>query len=123
MNDVSKKEITYLIAVLRKGTLGSAARNECLRRARKRVFVRLSKKSGKPIYKYHWQCASCRDWFRDSTMLEVDHIDEIGPFKGDWHDYIMRMYFCGQDNLRALCSVCHQKKTSNYNAALKYKRK
>ena len=120
--DPTRKEIDYLIRSLRKASLGSEARNECLRRARKRVFVRKSK-AGKDVYKFHWQCQLCRDWFRDSTALEVDHIEEIGPFLGDWHAYIERMFFCGQENLRALCSVCHQKKTSNYNAKLKYKRK
>lgn len=118
----TKKEIAHLINVLRKGTLSSDARNECLRRASKRVHIGETK-AGKPIYKLHWQCAECKEWWREKSALEVDHIDEIGPFKGNWHDFINRMYFCGQKNLRALCTVCHQKKTSNYNARLKYKRK
>lgn len=119
---MTKDEINYLIKVLRKGTIASAARKECLRRARKKVLVKHAK-NGKPIYKFYWQCAKCREWWRDVTALEVDHIEEIGPFKGDWHDFIMRMYFCGQENLQALCTVCHQKKTSNGNARARYERK
>lgn len=121
-DELTKKEIEYVLRVLRKGTLGSAARNECLARARKRVLVG-TYKNGKQKWKFHWQCATCREWWPDSTVLEVDHIKEIGGFKGDWHEIVMRMYFCGQGNLQALCSICHQKKSSNYNAKLKYKRK
>lgn len=118
-----KDETAYLISVLRKGTLGSFARNECLRLASKKVYVRDSL-TGKKIFKLHWQCRACKEWFRDKGMMEVDHIVEIGPFKGDWHDYIERMYFCPQSNLQALCVVCHQRKTLRFtNALRKFKRK
>jgi len=118
-----KSETAYLISVLRKGTLGSFARNECLRLASKKVYVRDSIK-GKKIFKLHWQCRHCKTWFRDVSMMEVDHIEEIGPFKGDWHDFIMRMYFCSQSNLQALCFVCHQRKTQIFTNALRaFKRK
>lgn len=118
---MTNKERDYLIAVLRKGTLGSAARNECLRRASKKVMEHHAT-SGREFFKLYWQCALCKEWYRDKNSLEVDHITEIGPFKGDWHDYIERMYFCGQENLRALCVPCHMKKTAK-NAREMYVRK
>lgn len=119
---MNEKEVKYLIQVLRAGTVASAPRNLCLKRASKKVFVRYAK-NGNKIFKLHWQCAKCKAWFKDKESLEVDHIEEIGPFKGDWHDFIMRMYFCGQKNLAALCVVCHAKKTSGFNARLRYERK
>lgn len=114
----------YLINILRQGTTKWAGRSECFRRNRKLVHDGEFFKNGSPKYKYHWQCSNCKSWFRDQSQLEVDHIVEVGPLES-WDnikEFIERMY-CGQENLQLLCSVCHQKKTSKFNAELKYKRK
>lgn len=111
----------YLISKLREASVTWGGRSECLKRSRKKVQEGFLK-DGSPKWKYYYQCAKCLEWFRDVKSLEVDHIVEIGPFTGDWTAYISKM-FCGQDNLQALCSLCHQKKTSGYNATLKFKRK
>lgn len=115
-------DIDFIKNLLRQGSVKWQGRAECLRRARKRVMVRRSK-TGQPIYKYHWQCASCRRWTKNEKLMEVDHIIEIGSFNGDWNLYVPRV-FCGQDNLQALCVVCHLKKTKKFNSArTRWKRK
>jgi 5-methylcytosine-specific restriction endonuclease McrA len=114
--------ITYLLNLLRQGTVKWPGRSQCLKRARKKVLVRNSKE-GKPIYKLHWQCAICKSWTEKQNDMEVDHIVEIGSFTGNFDDYIKKMY-CGQDNLQALCVSCHKKKTLKFNnARLKYNRR
>ncbi len=97
-------------------------RSECLRRAREAVPAGLNKKTGAQKFKYYWRCATCREWYREESEMEVDHIVEVGPYTGDLHAYAAKMY-CGQENLQALCVVCHMKKTSGYNSTLKYVRK
>lgn len=114
----------YIMNTLRQGTTQWKGRSECLRRHRKLVHDGEFFKNGKPKYKYHWQCAHCKLWFRDQSQLEVDHIVEVGPLDS-WDnikDFIERLY-CEQSNLQPLCSVCHQIKTSKFNAALRYQRK
>lgn len=113
--------IDYVINLLRQGTIKWEGRKTCLRRARKKVLVGQTKE-GKPKYKLHWQCAKCKTWFNSQDALEVDHIVEIGPFEGDWNKFVSKV-FCGQDNLQALCIVCHKRKTSFFNSRLKYERK
>lgn len=120
--DANRRTEKHILNILRLGTVAWEGRQECLRLARKKFPERIAAK-GHQVYKYHWICSICRQWFRDEKMMEVDHIEEVGPFQGDWNDYIRRLYFCGQQNLQALCSVCHQKKTSGFNATLRYKRK
>ena len=105
-------EIAFIINILRHGSIKWPGRSICFKRHRKKVFVRNSKE-GTPIYKYHWQCGVCRKWYKNQKELEVDHIVEVGPFKGDWNEYIERL-FCSQENLQCLCISCHQKKTNEY---------
>lgn len=112
----------FIIRHLRKATTRWKGRSDCLKRARKQTHDGKFTQRGKPVFKYMWQCAYCMKWFNKSSELEVDHIQEIGPFTGDWNEYIGRM-FCGQENLQALCNMCHQIKTSRFNATLLYKRK
>lgn len=124
-NKLSKEDIAYIIGKLREATITWRGRSECLKRARKRVedgTIKSGPNKGKIKWKFFYQCAGCKEWFRDQESLEVDHIIEIGPFLGSWDVYIPKM-FCGQDNLQALCDVCHKRKTSGFNAALRYVRK
>jgi hypothetical protein len=117
---LDKETIRHIINVLRRGTVTWDGRHECLRRARKRVLERQTLK-GKPVYKFHYQCVKCLKWFRDASSLEVDHIEEVGEFTGDWDLFIKKMY-CGQDNLQAMCCNCHLKKTTA-NSSIKYRRR
>ncbi len=121
---LTAEDVIFIKNILRRGTTKWKGRAECLRRARKKVFVRIGKK-GQEIFKYHYQCASCKQWYRDQDSLEVDHIIEIGTFTGDWNDFIEKVYARPvEKHLQTLCLACHLKKTKKFNAAhLKYQRK
>ena len=115
-NHLTPDDIKFIINVLRQGTIKWQGRAECLRRARKRVLVRRAK-AGQPVYKYHWQCAHCLQWKKNEKDMEVDHIIEIGSFKGDWNIFVPKIY-ASQDNLQCLCITCHMKKTKKFNSAI-----
>lgn len=118
---LDKDTIQLIQNQLRKASIIWSGRKLALENARIKRFEKFTKKGSKPIYKYYWQCANCKELFRDQAQVEVDHIVEVGPFNNDWNDWIGRL-FCGQDNLQVLCTVCHLKKTSGFNASIKYKR-
>ena len=124
----TKEDVEFVYNLLRKGTTHWSGRKECLRLARKKVFVRRGKKSGQPIYKNMWQCATCKQWFRNEADVEVDHIIEIGgvsSFNGDWNEMISKiMPRPVYKHLQVLCVYCHLKKTQKYNSARdRWKRK
>lgn len=115
------EDVEFIFNLLRQGTTKWSGRAECLRLARKKTFVRRAKKSGKPVYKYQWQCNICKKWYRNEADMEVDHKVEIGgiaSFNGDWNDMISRVMPrpVGQ-HLQALCVFCHARKTRNYMSA------
>lgn len=119
---MTKRTQAHVLNILRKGTVTWYGRNRCIQRYSEKKFERIGLK-GQKIYKLHTQCGSCKEWFRDQTEMEVDHIEEIGPFKGDLNEYVERMY-CNQENLMALCIACHKKKTGKFNSANnRYERK
>lgn len=117
-------DVKFIINALRQATVKWPGRALALDRARKKVWEgKRNKKTGKKIFKFHWQCAKCKKWHRDVGEVEVDHIVEIGSFTGDWNLFLPKM-FTAQENLQVLCQVCHMKKTNAFNAAhLKWKRK
>lgn len=124
----SEEDILFIYNLLRQGTVKWNGRAECLRLARKKVFMRRAKKTGNPIYKFHWQCAECKKWYRNEADMEVDHIVEIGgatSFNGDWNEMIFKiMPRPVKEHLQALCIFCHARKTKNYmNARDQWKRK
>ena len=121
---MDKETLDHISNVLRLGTVTWSGRSECLRRARRYVIEGQTKK-GKPVRKLHWQCATCMNWFRNESDMEVDHIIEIGKRPSSVDEllaYIKRMY-CEQDNLQALCVSCHLKKTGTFVASQKFTRK
>ena len=116
--------IKLIINALRQATITWEGRKQCLKDAQVIVDEGLFK-NGKPKLKAHWKCAKCQKLFRDQKEMEVDHIDQIGSFKGSWDAYIPRM-FCDHDlsNLQALCVSCHLQKTLTvHNASKKFTRK
>lgn len=122
---VDKELANYIINVLRQGTIKWPGREECFKRHRKQVWEGQYTKDGRKKYKYHWQCCTCKEWYRDKTELEVDHIKEIGGYRPEiehLETFVLRMY-CSQDNLQTLCVICHKKKTSGFNSTTKFKRK
>ncbi len=111
----------HIINVLRRGTVTWRGRSNCLKKSSRKTWEGKRNKAGEKIFKTYWQCNSCKEWGRDQKDFEVDHRVEVGPFDGDIHDYALRMY--QESNLQTLCIPCHTRKTSGFNATLKYKRK
>lgn len=125
--EFTEADIKFVFNELRKSSVIWDGRKEVLRRASKKVFVRRSK-TGKAIYKLHWQCSPCQKWFKDIRQLEVDHIVEIGgvsEFKGDWNETIRKILPRPvEKHLQVICITCHQKKTKAYMSAYgKWERK
>lgn len=115
----------YIVNLLRQGTITWPGRQECFKRHSRLEFEGHYTKAGVKKFKTYWQCCSCKEWYRDKTELEVDHIKEIGPYRPEiehLEDFVLRMY-CGQENLQLLCVMCHKKKTSRFNSTRNYKRK
>lgn len=112
----------YLISVLRQASVTWSGRTACLNRGRRKRVVG-TMKDGRDKTVWENNCEGCGVW-RDlkDNAFEVDHIEEVGPFKNDWNDFINRI-FCEQSNLQRLCVHCHLKKTSKFNATLRYQRK
>jgi hypothetical protein len=117
---MDKKDVELIINALRATTMKRVVNRFVLNSCSKRVQEGFLK-NGSPKWKYHFQCNHCKDWFRESSSLEIDHIEEIGSFMGDWTDYINRM-FCDASNLQALCVACHKRKTA-LNASKRFERK
>ena len=118
--ELDKATIKHVLNVLRRGTIVWKGRSECLNRNRKRI-IKGEFKNGKPKKKWMYKCEKCLDWF-DLKEMEVDHIEEVGSFTGDFNEYVERLY-CSQENLQALCVTCHAKKTTAFNARERFKRK
>jgi hypothetical protein len=118
--ELSKEEIKHIVNVLRKGTTVWKGRTDCLKKSRRRV-VTGQYKNGSAKTRWEYKCAACKEYFR-ANEVEVDHIEEVGPFLGDWGAFILRMY-CGPENLQVMCVGCHSRKTSGFNATLRFQRK
>ena len=117
---MDRKTELYILNILRKGTIAWHGRTDCLNKSRKRFLVG-EFKNGNPKYLFKYPCAKCEKWFVRQEV-DVDHIDEVGPYQGDLHAYSKRLY-CDQENLQILCKSCHKRKTSMYNSRIKRKPK
>jgi hypothetical protein len=117
---MTKRE-KFILNILREGTIKWEERALCYRKHGRKIKEGELKKGGDKL-KWYWKCAKCAMESREATDFEVDHIDEVGSFNGDWTIYINRL-FCNQNNLQLLCVPCHKKKTATKNAAVKFKRK
>lgn len=110
-------DIDYVLNILRQGTITWSGRSRCLQNARKKVWDGTYFKNGKKKFKFQWHCPHCQEWFLNQEDMEVDHKVEIGPFTGDWNEYIAKMYCDPIKDLQALCIKCHSLKTARYNAS------
>lgn len=117
---MDKKTEKHILNILRQGTLTWHVRREVLIKHRRKRYLG-QWKNGREKSVWEYKCHCCNGYFREEEM-EVDHIDEVGSFNGNFDDYVRRM-FCDITNLQGLCIPCHKVKTSNFNAKLKYKRK
>jgi hypothetical protein len=119
---VNKETQLHIINILRQGTITWSGRKECLNRGRRQRVIG-KKKDGEDKLLWERVCDGCGEWhLQKDNDLEVDHIDEVGPFKGCFDIFIRRMY-CLQENLQALCFTCHTRKTSRWNSQRNYTRK
>ena len=119
---MDRQTLEYILNLLRRGTVEWKDRTLCLNRDRRQRAVG-EYKNGKQKFLWERRCDGCGEWFLlKDNVLEVDHIVEVGPYKGDLHEWIERLY-CGQENLQALCIPCHDHKTSGFNSRLRYERK
>jgi 5-methylcytosine-specific restriction endonuclease McrA len=117
---MAKSKEKYILNILRQGTITWSGRNNCFSKNATRVITG-TYKNKKEKTKYFWKCEKCKMTSPDKLNFEVDHIKEIGGFKGSWDKIISVMY--DENNLQLLCIECHAKKTSKYNATLTYTRK
>ena len=112
---MDKKTEKHILNILRHGTITWYERNECLNRGRREKVIG-SKKDGTEKTIYERVCDICGEWreLRENA-LEVDHIDPVGSFNGNFDDYVRRMY-CDPRNLQAVCVKCHDRKSAKENA-------
>lgn len=112
----------HILNILRKGTITWHVRNEVLNEGRRKRFVGRFK-NGKEKFIWERACDSCGQWYAlKDNILEVDHIDPVGSYNGDIHEYAHRMY-CDRLNLQALCDLCHKRKSASDVASIRYYRK
>ena len=122
LNYMDKETVNHILNVLRHGTTTWHVRNECLNRHRRQRPNGFTLK-GKPKFLWEHPCDSCGQWFlMKDNLLQVDHIEDVGTFDGNFQVYVMKMY-CDPSNLQNLCKLCHDRKTATKNASLKYERK
>lgn len=123
--EIDSITLGYLMNMFRKGTMHWPIKYEVLKEAMVEVgtgkIISKGKNKGKEKTEKKYRCAHCENLFKKKGV-EVDHIDEVGPFKGCLNDYARRMY-CPKENLQVLCVFCHAKKTAEFNAVLNTKRK
>ena len=110
MESMDKKTQNLIIRKMRNTTRFWHISNNVRKAAKTRIVIGYFK-NGKRKYKVMYKCAHCTTL---QEKIEIDHIDEVGPFKGCW-DIWMNRLFCEESNLQALCRGCHQVKTDEYN--------
>lgn len=83
--------------------------------------VKRNYKGKKPLQKWEYQCAHCKEWFMEKEIA-VDHIVECGELKSanDLPGFVERL-FCEVEGFQVLCNKrqdgkesCHKKKTDEY---------
>lgn len=98
----------YCIALLRRGFLRSAIRQQCLVANRKR---KRDCKTGRTIW--YVKCKTCKKWWKQG-VIKVDHIDPVTPIGKtliSLDEFAERLY-CDIKNLQCLCKKCHDFKTA-----------
>lgn len=121
--EMDKQTEKHILNILRQGTITWHVRNEVLKRNRRKKVVGTFK-NGKKKEVWERQCdGDCKEWFElREDMFEIDHIDPVGSFNGNFDVHIRRL-FCEPENLQALCFICHKAKTAQENSTGVYQRK
>lgn len=100
---------SWVVSLLRRGTMKFPPRNEALRAAK--TEKKINEKTGRMAQ--HYRCAECLQEFPAKGVC-ADHIQPVIDPNGsfvDWNTYIERM-FCPVENLQILCFACHDLKSS-----------
>lgn len=95
---------SWVISLLRRGTMRFPPRNEALRAAK--TEKKINEKTGRMAQ--HYACAICKSEFPAKGVV-VDHIEPcVSTIDGfiDWNTYIERM-FCPIENFQVACENCH----------------
>ena len=83
-------------------------------------------KNGKPKTAVWYRCDKCKQHFKHG-QVDVDHIEEIGVFDGNWTKLVQRMWCLNYENpfynLQVLCKGCQKEKTQTFNKKMRLKRK
>lgn len=112
LDNMSAKDRNTLKGMLRKAFSRSALRKAVIAGSKvRRPLPRF--KNGRENSTVRVRCAECTFLYPE-YMIEVDHIEEVGTFYGDWGYYIKRIW-CDIENLQCLCKWCHEIKTRQYN--------
>jgi hypothetical protein len=100
---------SWIISLLRRGTMRWPPRNECLNEAKTKK--KINKKTNRLAQ--HYKCKGCGKEFPLKEVC-VDHIEPVVDVNRgfvSWDEYIERM-FCSKEKLQVLCSTCHDEKTA-----------
>ena len=106
---------TFIIALLRRGTLRWPPANEAWQSAKEEYFM-ISKKGSK-MRRVRVKCGKCGNYF-SSKECELDHKEPVvDPKKGveSLDEYARRMYPSTKDGYQICCLGCHEKKTKVEN--------
>lgn len=110
-DNMTKKDRNNIKNGLRKAFARSAHRKSVI----EKVIIPLClTKNGKKFRTTTRVKCVCCELMYPEPMIEVDHIEEVGAFLGDWEAYIKRIW-CAKMNLQVLCKWCHKVKTAEYN--------
>jgi 5-methylcytosine-specific restriction endonuclease McrA len=111
---MEKKFINLLKKRLREASRYWPEKHKILKNSRQKIQENNAQfKNGQPKFTTKFLCNSCKKLY-SALEVEVDHIEEVGSFTGDWNEYIDRL-FCPMENLQVLCKECHKIKTERYN--------
>lgn len=109
---------SWVVSLLRRGTMKFPPRNDALRAAK--TEKKINEKTGRMAQ--HYECAYCKGQFSAKNVC-VDHIQPVIDPNGsfvDWNTYIERM-FCSVENLQVLCGDCHDVKSKEERIQRKIK--
>ena len=83
---------------------------------------RTCKRADRPLLKYEYQCAICREWFAlkeegkgGKKLVQVDHKNPAGSLKcmDDLAEWITRLTDEDPNAYQVVCLPCHQGKTNS----------
>lgn len=102
---------TFIIGLLRRGTLRWPPANDAWKAAKTDYYI--TSKNGKQLKRCKYKCAKCGNFFKRDDC-ELDHKEPVvDPKRGveSLDEYAKRMFPPTKDHYQVLCQGCHEKKT------------